>query len=63
MIASAGNDVVDRDHTADRIDVLGDLPCIVHLSATGPLGWVFAAFARIPAVPGLSARIGVACGP
>ncbi len=25
MIASAGSDVVDRDHTVDLIDVLGDL--------------------------------------
>ncbi len=55
IIASAGNDVVDRD--ADRIDVLGELPRIIHASAIGPLGRAFAAFARLLAVPGLSAGI------
>ena len=63
MIASVGNDLVDRDYAMDLIDVLGDLipphPRIGHRA----VGWAFAGFARIFAYPGLSARIRVACGP
>ena len=39
MIAAAANDAVDRDHTADLVVVPGDLPHVIQVSATGPIGW------------------------
>jgi subtilisin family serine protease len=41
MIASAMNYGTDRDQVADLINVPGDLPHVIQVSATGPVGWRF----------------------
>lgn len=39
IIASAGNAGVDGDKDKDRIHLLSDLPHVISVAATGPLGW------------------------
>ncbi len=39
IIASAGNDGADKDHTDNLIHLPSDTPGVVSVSATGPLGW------------------------
>ncbi len=39
IVASAGNDAVDRDHDRDGIHLPSDLPHLLSISATGPEGW------------------------
>jgi len=39
VVASAGNDSIDFDHTADFIHIPSDCPNVISVSATGPLGW------------------------
>ena len=39
VVASAGNDAVDRDKTWDLVCLPGDLPKVIEVSATGPRGW------------------------
>jgi subtilisin family serine protease len=40
IIACAMNYAIDRDHDADLILVPGDLPHVIQVSATGPVGWL-----------------------
>lgn len=40
VVASAANNGIDRDHTADLIHVPGDLPGVIQVSATGPVNWL-----------------------
>lgn len=39
IIASAGNDAIDLDHTDNLIHVPSDLPKVLSISATAPIGW------------------------
>ncbi|HRJ55612.1 MAG TPA: S8 family serine peptidase [Anaerolineales bacterium] len=39
VIASAGNDAIDFDHTANLIHIPSDLPKVLSISATAPIGW------------------------
>jgi len=39
VIASAGNDASDADHTADLIHLPSDTPGVISISATAPIGW------------------------
>ncbi len=39
IIASAGNDGVDRNHDSDGIVIPADLPHVLSIAATGPVGW------------------------
>lgn len=39
VIASAGNDSADKDHTNNLIDLPADTPGVIAVSATGPFGW------------------------
>lgn len=39
IIASAGNDALDFDHSADIYKLPASLPGVVRISATGPVGW------------------------
>jgi lantibiotic leader peptide-processing serine protease len=39
VVASAGNDTTDLDHTANIINVPAQSPHVVSVSATAPLGW------------------------
>jgi subtilisin family serine protease len=39
VIASAGNDAVDKDHTADWISLPADAANVLAISATAPIGW------------------------
>ena len=39
VIASAGNDASDGDHTADLIHLPGDTQGVISISATAPIGW------------------------
>jgi subtilisin family serine protease len=39
VIASAGNDSADKDHTNNLIDLPADTPGVISVSATGPFGW------------------------
>lgn len=39
VIASAGNDAIDLDHTANLIHVPSSLPNVLSISATAPIGW------------------------
>jgi subtilisin family serine protease len=40
MIASAGNYAINRDFDADLVLLPGDLPHVIEVSATGPVGWL-----------------------
>jgi len=40
VIAAAGNEAIDGDHTANVIVLPSDAPHVLAISATGPLGWV-----------------------
>ena len=42
VIASAGNDASDGDHTADLIHLPGDTQGVISISATAPIGWATA---------------------
>jgi subtilisin family serine protease len=42
VIASAGNDASDGDHTADLIHLPGDAQGVISISATAPIGWATA---------------------
>lgn len=39
VIASAGNDAIDIDHTANRIFIPGQSTGVITVSALGPMGW------------------------
>jgi subtilisin family serine protease len=39
VIASAGNDAEDKDHTNNSIHIPSDTPGVISVAATGPLGW------------------------
>ena len=39
VVASAGNDAIDFDHTADLIHVPSDAPHVICVSASAPVGW------------------------
>lgn len=39
IIASAGNEANDGDHDADLLHLPSDLPHVISISATGPVGW------------------------
>ena len=39
VIASAGNDGEDKDHSADAIHLPSDTPGVISVAATGPVGW------------------------
>ncbi|MCQ3935540.1 MAG: peptidase S8 and S53 subtilisin kexin sedolisin [Chloroflexi bacterium] len=39
IIASAGNDAIDLDHTDNLIHVPSALPKVISISATAPIGW------------------------
>jgi subtilisin family serine protease len=39
VIASAGNDAEDNDHTNNLIHLPSDTPGVISVSATGPFGW------------------------
>src|SRR5262249_13449069 len=39
LVASAGNDATNFDHTADTVDFPAMLPHVLAISATGPVGW------------------------
>jgi subtilisin family serine protease len=39
IIASAGNGSIDRDHDQNLVVLPADLPHVITVSATGPLGW------------------------
>jgi subtilisin family serine protease len=39
VIASAGNDGEDKDHSADAIHLPSDTPGVISVAATGPRGW------------------------
>lgn len=39
VIASAGNDAIDGDHTADVFHLPSDAPHVISISATAPIGW------------------------
>lgn len=39
VIAAAGNDAIDLDHTANLIHVPSALPKVLSVSATAPIGW------------------------
>jgi subtilisin family serine protease len=39
VIASAGNDAIDADHTANLIHLPSDAPHVITISATAPVGW------------------------
>jgi subtilisin family serine protease len=39
LVASAGNHGIDFDHDADQYQIPRDLPHVIAVSATGPLGW------------------------
>ena len=39
VIASAGNDAEDKDHTNNLIHLPSDTPGVISVAATGPLGW------------------------
>jgi subtilisin family serine protease len=39
VIASAGNDASDADHTDNLIHIPADTPGVVSISATAPIGW------------------------
>lgn len=41
VIASAGNESTDYDHSADRIHLPSGVPFALSISATGPLGWYY----------------------
>lgn len=43
VVASAGNDANDMDHTANVINLPSDAPHVLSISATGPLGWALGA--------------------
>jgi subtilisin family serine protease len=39
VVAAAGNDGTDMDHTGNLIHLPSDAPHVISVSATGPLGW------------------------
>src|SRR5262249_17090580 len=39
LIASAGNNATDLDHTADTVNFPAQLPHVLAIAATGPVGW------------------------
>jgi subtilisin family serine protease len=39
VIVAAGNSGVDRDHDANGVVIPADLPHVISISATGPVGW------------------------
>ena len=39
VIASAGNEAIDGDHTADVFHLPSDAPHVISISATAPIGW------------------------
>src|SRR5262249_24360749 len=39
LVAAAGNDAIDFDHTSDLIDLPGSLPHPLRVAATGPVGF------------------------
>lgn len=43
VVAAMGNDGADLDHTANLIDLPGQSPHVISVSATGPLGFAFGA--------------------
>ena len=40
IIAAAGNDGVDRNHDANGVVIPADLPHVLSIAATGPVGWI-----------------------
>jgi subtilisin family serine protease len=45
VVASAGNDALDKDHTADIIHLPSDAPHVISVAATAPVGWAKAPLA------------------
>jgi subtilisin family serine protease len=39
VIASAGNDAMDKDHTNNAIHLPSDTPGVISIAATAPIGW------------------------
>lgn len=39
LIVAAGNDTLDRDHDSDGVVIPADMPHVLSIAATGPVGW------------------------